>query len=622
MTMPRLPDGRARPDDFDALLDGLFAEELNEGEQRALEATIAADPAALARYVEAVHLRQSLPYLLQGESTPDDEGTQPVASRHSSQHADAAGVSQAASIEPDMRSEIDSARGGHQRASMLRGHVARRIPAWASAAGIAFVAGAALAAFVYRGVDAELAERQGARGVRPVTSASPSRFAHGDGLGKITGLSLEASADGLLQSMQVGQELRCGEVVQLSTGFIRIEFDAGPRFIVEGPAEFSLVAERSVFIRVGRIHATGRQRLVLQSPLVTAECDAAETTFVAEEDTSTTVYVHSGTAALATTPQEGVASEALRTLRDGEGLLVSPADNDRVVLTNTGAPANVVAKWEQVEARLSDYQRLVLGDKPLAYWPIHRVRRNRRVLDLSQHGFDGQPIGAWPTELSATAAEEPGAYFNGESYIEPDRKPPVNPREGFTIEGWANVAGGPEFQAVFSSRWVLRSHEPDCQMFGFTLYAGEEDKWQFWTGSGRRGELWQRLVSDAPVERSQWTHVVASFTPGEVETPEDVEGVVRLYVDGQQVVEGVHQVSLTDFEWPARIGAAEFVPRYLTSWLFKGRLRDVALYNYSLEGARVARHFQAGRSAATRESADGSRSRELLVASFLGGRGR
>jgi hypothetical protein len=617
MTTPPQPMPGANYD-FDALLDRLFAEGLSEREQCELEARIAADPAALARYVEVVHLRQSLPYLLVGDSTPGGDG-EPVA------------TPRATEIVPGTHIEAGSSRGGG-----ARGEIARRVPEWVAAACVAFVAGAALAAMAYRwaGQNASVADRQGARSVRAVSSAAPTQFAHGDGLGKITGLSLEASADGLLQSMQVGQELRCGEVVQLSTGVVRVEFDAGPRFLVEGPAEFSLVGQRSVFIRVGRLHATGRQAFVLQSPLVTAECAAAEATFIAEEDMSTTVYVHAGAATLATTPQEDVASEPLRTLEAGEGLLVTPGENDRVVLTSVGAPAGVVAQWDQVEARLSDYQRLVLGDKPLAYWPIHRVRRNRRVLDLSQHGFDGQPIGNWAAELSDDELSDSelsdggsagqGAYFNGESYIEPDRKPPVDPRRGYAIEGWASVEGGPEFQAVFTSRWVLRSHEPDCQMFGFTLYAGEEDKWQFWTGSGRRGELWQRLVSDASVERGKWTHVVASFTPSVTDVPtdaDDVGGVVRLYVNGQQVAEGVHFESLTDFEWPARIGAAEFVPRYLTSWLFKGRLRDVALYDYPLATPSVERHYRAGRSTGS-ESASVIRGQDLLVASLTGGRGR
>jgi hypothetical protein len=53
-------------------------------------------------------------------------------------------------------------------------------------------------------------------------------------------------------------------------------------------------------------------------------------------------------------------------------------------------------------------------------------------------------------------------------------------------------------------------------------------------------------------------------------------------------------MSLEDFAWPARIGAAEFVPRSLTSWLFVGELRDVAIYDHVLPPERVQRHAEEG----------------------------
>ena len=59
-------------------------------------------------------------------------------------------------------------------------------------------------------------------------------------------------------------------------------------------------------------------------------------------------------------------------------------------------PADVVRSWAEVEASLTEPQRLVLSDRPIAYWPLYRVRRNRRVLDLTQHGFDGQAIAIGP----------------------------------------------------------------------------------------------------------------------------------------------------------------------------------------------------------------------------------
>jgi hypothetical protein len=201
----------------------------------------------------------------------------------------------------------------------------------------------------------------------------------------------------------------------------------------------------------------------------------------------------------------------------------------------------------------------------------------------------------------AVAQDEPGAFFNGESYIEPDRKPPVNLRTGFTVESWAKVSGGPAFQSIFTSRWVLDTHTPHRQCLGFTLYAGDNDRWQFWTGNGRYGELWNELhTTEVPIIRHRWTHLVATFEPEEAANgmpTESIKGIVRIYVDGVQVAEDVHEMSLLDFEWPARIGAAEFVPNSLTAWLFRGYLRDIAVYDYPLEAARVRAHYEIGKSA-------------------------
>jgi hypothetical protein len=596
---------------FEMLLERLFVDALSEDDQQTLAATISARPEAMRRYVETVHLSEGLPYLLGGETGGPRERPQPAETIDAVPAEQASIRNAAASTTPRTRDE-----------AALAPAPSLRIPSWAAAASIAFVAGAALAAAAYRWAtsEAQVADGADVAAVRAVTAAPTAPFAQENWLGRISGLSLEASTDGLLEAMQVGQQLRCGEVVQLSRGFMRVTLHSGPELIVEGPAEFSLVSEAGLFLRSGRIAVRGQRQFVVQTPLVTAECLSADASFDAAGDDSASVYVDSGVATLFTTAQEGVGSEQLQVLRQGEGLLVQARREPQRPLTTSarGPIPSIVRRWSDVESRLSKYQRLVLDDRPVAYWPLERVRKNRRVLDLTQNGHDGWPVGNWPAEPDA----ERGTYFNGECYIEPDRKPPIDPRTGYSVEGWAKVDGGPEYQSIFTSRWVLKSHEPDCQMFGFTLYAGAGDTWELWTGSGRKGQLWQRLISDVKVDRTNWVHVAATFEASGPQTAEDVEGVVRLYVNGELVAQDAHQESLTDFEWPARIGAAEFVPRYLTSWLFEGRLRDVAVYDYPLEATQLAKHFATGAAAEGGEISHKDRGTELLLAVVTGERGR
>ncbi|RIK72661.1 MAG: hypothetical protein DCC67_18955 [Planctomycetota bacterium] len=597
---------------FEELLDRLWIAGLDEHEWADLQRLLADDPAAQRRYLEVVALREGLPYLLGREP---NQGPAPPAGG-----ADRVGDNElpaaAAPVEPAGGVWASQPPRSASRAS-------RWIPLWTGAACVALVCGALASAVGYRlGVERGRGDLASDRELvaRAAVSAPATDFAQGLHLGRISGLSLDASAYGLLRSMQVGQELRCGEVVQLSSGLIRVELNSGPVVILEGPTEFSLVGESRVFVRTGRLSAAGPAPLVVQTPLLTAECRRADVQFDVADDDSASVYAAAGVATLLSTPQEEAVSEKIGVLHAGEGLHVRARSGAGSLRTTPGGPvAGVVRSWDEVERRLRPYERAVLADRPAAYWPLYRVRKNRRVLDLSQNGHDGQPIGNWPTEpAEAALGDQRGAYFNGECYIEPDRKPPLDPQRGFAVEGWAKVEGGPQFQSIFTSRWVLKSHEPDCQMFGFTLYAGDQDYWEFWSGNGRKGDLWQKLISPAKVDRTQWTHVVATFTPTHRPAVDEVEGTVRLYVNGRQAAEGVHCLSLTDFEWPARIGAAEFVPRYLTSWLFKGHLRDIAVYDYPLEQEEIRLHYEAGRSDDDRRTSARPWLRAPLLASTAG----
>jgi Concanavalin A-like lectin/glucanases superfamily len=579
-------------DSFDELLDRFCIQELDEREWEAVAAHIASDPDCLRRYIEAVQWQQSMEYF-GGDETATQSATVPRL------------------VEPDSEVTHKSIResklpmdgGTRNRAGASLRERRRGFGSWAIAVSAAFAVGAAVTAIALKRVadPSGPAVAQTAQDAAPKALLPPAPFVQESRLGKVSGLSLEASSEGLLSPLQVGQSLRCGEVVQLTTGYIGVTLHSGPELIIEGPAEFSIIGSDSVFVRVGRIAANKAKKLLLQSPLLTAECNDAEVLFVAEEDTSTNVFAYKGVVTMRNIARRRAGNGKLAVLHEGNGLLVRPeTTTDALTKLASGPPSGCVRSWAQVESGLSDAQRLVLSDRPVAYWPLHRVRRNRRVLDLTQHGFDGQAIGNWPAELTAAAKTEPGAYFNGECYIEPDRKPPIDLRSGFSVEGWAKVSGGPEFQAIFTSRWVLDAHAPHLQCLGFTLYAGKNDRWQFWTGSGHYGQFWQELHSDVELERHRWTHVVGTFDPEELGDgmPADtIQGTVRLYADGVLVGETKHEMSLLNFEWPARIGAAEFVPNSLTSWLFRGHLRDIALYDYPLEPARIRAHFEAGKSA-------------------------
>lgn len=575
-------------DDWESLMERLCLSRLSDAEWTTVVERIAVDDDARHRYVETIYLREGLPYLLANLPTV----TEPMdLEERSISRTQLPALTTQALEKSSIAPIVD-------RPSRPKLSARWSTPTWFQAACVAYIVGAVTVWGISRWQSATRSDDDG-RVPRSVTTLVVRGRESLDGvghLGVISGFSPDAAAPGVLRSMFVGQSLRCGEVVQISTGHIRVSLNGGPEVLFTGPAEFSLMDSRSVFVRIGRLSATGAGELSIQTPLLSAKCQDAKALFEVTDSDAVSVSVDSGDVTLYSTPREGVAVAQLYELHAGEGLFAE-ANGDSVGIFALAASPMIgaVKTWKDVEQGYSTYEKLVLSDRPLAYWPLRHVKRNCRVLDLTQNGHDGMAIGKWTMENdNAVVVTERGAYFDGESYIEAERRPAITPRTGFTVEGWAKVAGESQPQAVFASRWVLKSETPNRQHFGYTLYAAQSNHWEFWNGSGVKGEHWQRLVSRNELERGDWTHLAATFEPTGPEADGVISGRVALYVDGQRVAEGTHRGWLTELDWPARIGAAEFVPHSLTSWLFRGFLSDIALYNYPLTEKAIQRHFQVG----------------------------
>lgn len=559
------------PPELEGLLERLCLGDLDTAGWQQMAELLRGNRGAAKQYVQAAHYCETLREETASSAPAGDQPT-PVPRP--------AGYGR----DPSVR-RLDTQGGGWTFSQFLP---------WGIAVGFAFLAGWVATQPNDRGAESlRIAQ------ARPLPAlVTPGRS---EPLGRITGLTPVASSDGLLRSLKVGSQLGRGEVFQLTSGAARLEIDGG-EVLVQGPAELSAIDTHTVFLRHGSVTVRHPREMTIQTPLAVATSKGGSFAVVAKADTDAIVTAIEGAVAADTAPDRTRCRESEDcSLAAGETCRFERTDADTVTVSLTSTiPSTVLLAWEKTSSSLHEYERTVLADNPLAYWPIYRVRRHRSVLDLTQNGFDGYAIGNWPTELSDVHASQPrGAYFDGESYIESDRKPPIDLRTGFTMESWARVAGGPEYQAVFTSRWVLASDTESEQCFGYTLYAGSNDKWQVWTGSGEYGKNWDQLQTDSSVVRDRWTHISASFEPDQEQGDafNAVDGWLKIYVDGAQVAEARHRLSLEDFEWPARIGAAEFVPKSLTSWLFKGELRDVAVYDHVLAPEQLRIHAELGRSA-------------------------
>ena len=128
--------------------------------------------------------------------------------------------------------------------------------------------------------------------------------------------------------------------------------------------------------------------------------------------------------------------------------------------------------------------------------------------------------------------------------------------EQFTVSLWAKVTGG---QGTYRSTITSRIGDP---FGGYMIYAGSNDKWQFWIGDGST----HIKVIGSDVALNTWTHLAATYDGSEM----------QFYVDGEEVGNSKSKF-VPNSSCPLRIGAGntEGNPDYF----FPGELTEVRIWN-------------------------------------------
>jgi PKD repeat protein/glucose/arabinose dehydrogenase len=219
------------------------------------------------------------------------------------------------------------------------------------------------------------------------------------------------------------------------------------------------------------------------------------------------------------------------------------------------------------------YNQAVLADSPAGYWRLGDS--SGTLADASGGGrpgiYVGLPTLGVPGALNGDSNTAVG--FNGTTqYAEVPFAAALNPGQ-FTIEAWAYVTGGAgTYRAVVTSRDSATGNRR-----GFVIYAGSNDGWQLWLGTGT--DAW-RVVFGPAVALNTWTHLVGTF-----------DGTTTsLYVNG--VLAGSQTGAFgANAARPFRIaaGATEGGPLFF----FPGRVDEVALYPTALAATRVQAHYAA-----------------------------
>ncbi len=159
--------------------------------------------------------------------------------------------------------------------------------------------------------------------------------------------------------------------------------------------------------------------------------------------------------------------------------------------------------------------------------------------------------------------------FDGKSsYIEVGYQPQLNPSQ-FTISCWAKVEGNPgQWRSPVTSR-------TDLPTGGYILYAGQNNRWQFWIGDGSG---WATLEG-ADIVLDRWTHVAATY-----------EGTtLKFYLNGEPVGEPVESKIRLNTSCPLRIGAGKTEGD--PGCFFNGKIAEVRLWDRARSLAEIQKYL-------------------------------
>ena len=244
----------------------------------------------------------------------------------------------------------------------------------------------------------------------------------------------------------------------------------------------------------------------------------------------------------------------------------------------------------------SSYSATILQDHPIAYWPLDELPTAHRIADHSGHGCDGKLVGNARLVQGGPFGGGRCAEFSGNGCIQTEMLPKSDPANGFSVEVWAMVDEG-NGRKIHRSPFTCRedrgvSASNHIHTGGFSIFAADDDRWQFQTGTGPM-PYWAE-VAGPPVVLGQWAYIVGTFKPTTGQDPNGAFiGIKRLYINGDLVATDKQAWTPNETK-PARIGAGA------TEWTsaahgFFGRVAEAAVYDHPLDEPRIKIHWEIGK---------------------------
>jgi LmbE family N-acetylglucosaminyl deacetylase len=242
--------------------------------------------------------------------------------------------------------------------------------------------------------------------------------------------------------------------------------------------------------------------------------------------------------------------------------------------TLSGTPSNDDLGLNQFVIRATDSGGLydeatvsiqVMANRLVGWWKLDEIGGSQAV-DAVPPKYNGTVSGGVTfNQIGATAYSGGAMLFNGSNSKVDIFHNGALSLPTFTVALWAKVTGGAN---TYRSPLTNRRLSPKS---GYFFYAGDNNRWQFWTGNGSG---WNTLDGGAVV-LNQWVHLAASF-----------DGTtVRFYRNGALTASATATV-VVNTGLPLRLGAGatEGAGQY---W-FPGSVDDVLIYGEALDASDIS----------------------------------
>jgi len=241
---------------------------------------------------------------------------------------------------------------------------------------------------------------------------------------------------------------------------------------------------------------------------------------------------------------DGSAGEDLYAIDDpGRGLAVDAASNQIF--------------WTDSVPRTAPTAEFSLADEPIS---------SQTDAPRSLRAF-GSPKRVTPEALPAPGIRHVTEFDGQADYLESEYFPEINAPQ-FTFSVYARVTGGAgTFRAVLSSR-------DDYPQRGFILYAGNDNRWQFWIGAGPG--FWQGATGPDVVE-SEWVHLAGVY---------DGERL-SVFANGERIGAPATIPLHLNLHRPLRIGAGRNESPH-ADYFFHGQIADLKFWDRALPDDEVA----------------------------------